>query len=69
MASGEGVNIPFNVSPDLLQAIRQLAQANSCTLIMFFTAAYQVCMVCMYEWAEDCAAAARKPFSACLPLM
>lgn len=42
VASGEGVNIPFNVSPDLLQAIRQLAQANSCTLIMFFTAAYQV---------------------------
>ena len=42
VTSGEGVNIPFDVSPDLLCAVRQLAQANGCTLIMFFTAAYQV---------------------------
>ncbi len=42
VASGEGCNIPFNVSPGLLASIRQLAQQHSCTLLMFFTAVYQV---------------------------
>ena len=42
VASGEGCNIPFNVSPQLLRSIRQLARDRGCTLIMFFTAVYQV---------------------------
>lgn len=42
-ASSKAFNIPFSITPALLQAVRQLVKAQGCTLIMFFTAAYQVC--------------------------